>query len=588
MKNYPKVCSLQIPYFHKALFGLALVLVLAGCTEQASNIQLPPLFSESMVVQRDTIMSIWGWAEPGTSIAIETSWGENTNIKAGGGGKWFGNLPTPAAGGPFSIKVDAQDTSITVADVYSGEVWLASGQSNMEMPLKGWPPNDPIKDSEEEIASADFQQIRMFTIPRSISDEPLQQLNGRWNVTTPENAADFSATAYFFARTLHLELGVPVGIIHSSWGGTPAESWTSKETLITLPDFSGVVEKLVEERPARAAYSEWLESLPKTATSDLESAEQWKSLDFGDSAFRKEDYDDDRWRVMQLPLSWEQSDLGNFDGVVWFRKTFMLDELRQDVLLELGAIDDRDQTYVNGILVGEHMEAGQWRIERTYNIPDGILRKGENTIAVRVFDTGGGGGIYSAERGLRITSSSGNAFDLSGSWKYKPVADYRGGTLYAFTDQDLARQPELVTDLNSHTPSVLYNAMINPVVPYTIKGAIWYQGESNVGRAEQYERLFPAMITDWRSKWGYPFAFYFVQIAPFQYGNDKSMELRDAQRKTLTLEHTGMAVTLDIGNNSNIHPANKQDVGERLALWALAKDYGKSIAYSGPLVSSAS
>ena len=454
----------------------------------------------------------------------------------------------------------------------------------MEMPLKGWPPNDLIQDSDNEISTSDFPQIRMFTVQRALSDIPTNSVIGNWQVSSPITSGEFSATAYFFSRELHEKLQVPVGIVHTSWGGTPAESWTSAGTLKEMDDFSDAMKQLEKDQPRRADLDDWFSTLEQIPISVEDSDASWKALNMGDGQFSEVGFDDTRWAIMDLPQAWELSEVGSFDGAVWFRRKIYLDEMIQGAVLHLGAIDDRDQTYVNGALVGEHMSNGQWQIEREYEIPDGILKKGENVISVRVLDTGGGGGIFRTSKSLEI-KSGGTTVDLGGEWKYKLIAEYRSNSFYVYTDSKLLQRPPVTTELNSHTPSVLYNAMIHPLVPFTIKGAIWYQGESNVGRAEQYEMLFPSMIKDWRSKWGKDFSFYYVQIAPFNYGQNGilSAELRDAQRKSMSLQGTGMAVTMDIGMNDNIHPGNKQDVGKRLALWALSRDYLMDIN-AGPVV----
>jgi len=555
-----------------------------SCSQEKSWIEPFPLFSDHMVLQRDTTVAIWGWGNPGSTVSVSSSWGESNKGVADKSGKWITELKTIEAGGPHTLSLSNTDTVIVFQDVMLGEVWIASGQSNMSMPLKGWPPNDLILNSEKEILESTYPEMRMFTVQRALSDSPQTSVIGNWQVSSPETSGDFSATAYFFSRELHQTLQVPVGIIHTSWGGTPAESWTSSGTLKESDDFSGVIEQLEKDKPKRVELAEWFDSLDKIPIALGDSVDSWIALSMGDEHFFEEGFNDSRWREMNLPLAIEQSEVGNFDGAIWFRKKIVLEEMIQGAVLHLGAIDDRDQTYVNGALVGEHMDAGQWQIEREYEIPDGILKKGENIIAVRVLDTGGGGGIFLPDYNLEIRSE-GNTIDLGGAWKYKLIAEYRENNFYIYTDTKLLQRPEVSIDLNSHTPSVLYNAMIHPLVPFTIKGAIWYQGESNVGRAEQYETLFPSMIQDWRLKWGDDFSFYYVQIAPFNYGRNGilSAELRNAQRKSMSLKGTGMAVTMDIGMNKNIHPGNKQDVGKRLAFWALSKDYVQN-SNAGPVV----
>ena len=354
------------------------------------------LFSDHVVLQQQEKVDIWGTSAPGEKITVSGSWGKNTSASTDASGNWKVKLATPKAGGPYMINIKSKDSNIVVQDVLIGEVWLASGQSNMDIPLKGWPPGDTILNSKEEISKANYPNIRLFKVPFGISTTPLDSVKGNWNASSPKTAGDFSAVAYFFARKLYQELHVPIGIIQSSIGGTPAEAWTSKGYLEKIGDFNKTIEE--QEQPQNKAEK---------------------------------------------------------------------------------------------------------------------------------------------------------------------------------------------SKLNSNSPTVLFNAMINPLIPYTIIGIIWYQGESNVGRAEQYKKLFPNMIQDWRSKWHEELPFYFVQLAPYIYKDPKQTEqspkLRDAQRYGLKLPKTGMVSTLDIGYLKTAHPPNKQEVGSRLARFALANQYGRNLVVSGPL-----
>jgi len=359
---------------------------------EKQDLELSPLFSDNMVLQRNEEVAIWGKADAGQKLTINTTWGQEESTKVNGDGTWNMKIKTTSAKGPQQLTVSTIDSTVTFSNVLLGEVWLASGQSNMEMPLTGYLPDEPVDNYEQEIENAENPLLRMFTVKRKQSNIPLDTLIGTWQQSNPENARKFSATAYFFARKLIKELEVPVGIIHSSWGGSEAEAWVSKAGLKEFPEF--IVE--VEQQEGNVDY--------------------------------------------------------------------------------------------------------------------------------------------------------------------------------------------MSTESPNELSACLYNGMIHPIIPYTLKGAIWYQGESNIGRAKQYETLFPRLIEDWRSKWNANFSFYYAQIAPYGYNsNDLSADLRDAQRKSLHMEKTGMAILLDIGEQTNIHPGNKQDVGKRLAYLALAYDYGEDIVYSGPL-----
>jgi sialate O-acetylesterase len=293
---------------------------------------------------------------------------------------------------------------------------------------------------------------------------------------------------------------------------------------------------------------------------------------------------------MNLPTLWENAEIGNFDGVIWFRKKIIIPDFwkNQELVLNLGPIDDMDRTYINGKLVGVHEKDGFWQTKRVYNIPRELVQTNELTIAVRVLDNQGGGGIYGKKEQLNIHLVNTNEIiSLAGNWKYLPVAEYRGSMFYIFGSDSNTyyNRPKMRIHLSQYTPTTLYNAMINPIIPYNIKGAIWYQGEANTGKPEEYATLFPLMIKNWRDDWKLgEFPFYYVQIAPYNYGEQTHSELlRESQLKSLAAPNTGMVVTLDIGNPQNIHPGNKKDVGERLAFWALAKTYSKKLNFSGPI-----
>ncbi|MCU0454675.1 MAG: sialate O-acetylesterase [Bacteroidales bacterium] len=547
------------------------------------------LISDNMVLQQKTDVRIWGYANANHKIKITPEWGDPVTAKAGQDGKWLAIVPTPAAGGPYTIGIAGSDTTITVSNVMIGEVWFCSGQSNMEMPLKGWPPNDTIMYSAASIASASIPEIRLFNVQRKVSGVPLEDCTGSWQVCSPETAASFSATAFFFGRKLHSELGIPVGLIASSWGGTPSEAWTSAEVLKNAGEFVEEINTMAASASAVAEYQTWLSGHKRLEISSA-GDDQWKNLDFGDSGLASVDYDDSTWPSIKLPAMFE-SKLGEFDGAVWFRKTIELPgELKgKNMILFLGPIDDMDRTYFNGELVGATETGGFWQIGRKYEVPGRLIREGKNVISVRVIDTQGGGGIWGEAGSMRFVTRDSKMynFNIEGDWKFQPVAELEGNKFYVFdpSEQDFLKQAR-PKSIGPNSPSTLYNAMVNPVVNYRIKGAIWYQGESNVGRADQYAMIFPLMIQNWRTAWEISdFPFYFVQIAPYVYAgidSSNSVLLREAQAKSLSVPNTGMVVTLDIATVMNIHPPFKLEVGERLANLALANDYGKAVTAVGP------
>jgi len=576
-----------------ALF-LALFLALTSC-QTHSNIKLPSLIGDNMLLQQKTDAKIWGKAKPGRKIIVSASWNSSGRATSGEDGKWKVVLPTPPAGGPYTITISAKDTSITIHNVLIGEVWFCSGQSNMEMPLEGWPPNDTIMHSRAVITSSSNPEIRLFNVQKIIAGDPLDECTGRWEVSTPESVKQFSATAYFFGKKLNSELKIPVGLIESAWGGTPSESWTSSQALQKTGEFVSEIEAIKKSAPLQAEYQKWLNTLKKVEFNPA-GPDQWKDLSFNDENVQSTEFDDTKWPVMVLPTQFEKV-IGDFDGAVWFRKIVDIPKSMEnkDLTLSLGPIDDMDRTYFNGKLIGSTEVSGFWNIERKYDISASLVKPGANLISVRVLDTQGGGGIYGTPEKMKLSLKNDSKIfvPLKGDWKFQPVAELTGGRFYVYdiSKSDFLAQKRPL-NIGAGTPSALFNGMISPVLPYQIKGAIWYQGEANVGRAAQYAKIFPAMIQNWRESWGIKdFPFYFVQIAPYVYAGIDSTEsalLREAQESALNLPKTGMAVTLDIATVMNIHPPYKTEVGERLASLALNNDYGIKNKCNGPVYKSMS
>lgn len=570
--------------------GLLILVPFTSCKRYSAFIGLPSIFSEGMVMQQQAKVPVWGKAEPGKTINIEGSWGEIAKCKSNNQGIWQAKIKTPEYGGPYTLIVKSGSIADTIANILFGEVWLASGQSNMEMTLSGWPPKDTIANGKHEIEQATNNHIRFFTVAKSVSAMPEDDCVGQWKASSPEDAKKFSATAYFFAKELYARLKVPVGIVHSSWGGTPVESWTDKEHLATLSAFDTIMAIIDSNRQAIIDYYSWFTEREKIIVADSSSDDFWAHLDFNDLVCASPHFNDSAWYTTSLPGFFEETALGYFDGTVWYRKVVNIPEAwsGKKLMLELGPIDDMDATYFNGVKMGGHEKEGLWQVNRVYPVPANQIKPGRNLIAVRVIDNQGGGGIYGKPEKLKLypADHSAKAISLAGDWKYLPVSEYFNSAFYIFDLEagDYYKKPIMPVPIGPYTPSFLYNSMIHPIVPYAIKGAIWYQGEANVGNPKLYTRSFPLLIKSWREVWQQgAFPFYYVQIAPWEYGEGKSQELREAQFKTLKVKNTGMAVTLDIGDTLNIHPANKTDVGKRLAYWALAKDYGMDISYSGPV-----
>lgn len=549
------------------LFTATLIAVFAN-----AEVSLSPLFSDNMVLQQNGRPLLWGRAAPGTIVKISTSWnGKSYNVTADGNGDFKVRLSTSKFGGPYQIRV-TQGNTISLNNVLLGDVWLCSGQSNMEMPLARW---GKIKDYEKEIANASYPKIRLLQMRQTMSAYPSESIivnNDRWDICSPETIGDFSATAYFFAKELYEKTKTPIGLIHSSWGGTVAEAWVSYDFLAPFDDIYTVAGR-VKNNEEDVNYKKELQQL-------IDWEEGIKALDKGyanaQPVWVTANIDNDGWKDMSLSASWENEGLPGFDGIVWFRKTITIpEELKgQDLYLNFMA-DDDDIAWFNGKQIGNSYG---WIEMRKYKIPKELIKPGNNEIVIRIFDTGGGGGLYSDI--FNISNNSGNSLSLKGNWKYK----------IGYTLKEQRRRPEPPNGPNR--PTVLFNGMIYPFINYAIKGVIWYQGESNVGQSEIYQRLFPSLINCWRSyfkKEDMPF--YFVQLANFLKADTVPVNsdwalLREAQAHTLKLNNTGMAVAIDIGEADDIHPKNKQEVGRRLALNALAKDYKMPVAYSGPLYDS--
>jgi sialate O-acetylesterase len=532
-----------------------LLICFSCCLSVQAKVVLPKIFSDNMVLQRDASIPVWGWAEASEKVQVLFN-GQRNSATADSNGKWTVKLKPEKAGGPFELIVKGENT-IQISNVLVGEVWLCSGQSNME-----WTVGQSVN-AGKELALADNPLIRHIKISKTIDGLPQDDFKeGAWKVSDPTTAREFSGVAYFFAQNIYKELKVPIGLINASWGGTNIETWISREGFESSDEFRDMISRM----PKLDIDS--LTKLKVSAKTRQVEAIQGARLDTFDSAtFKELSFDDSRLPTLDEPELWEKQSLGEFDGVVWLRKTITLsaDASKKAATLELSMIDDDDITFINGVRVGS---TNGWNAKRKYVIPKGVLREGKNVIAIRVTDTGGGGGIYSDAADLRLVFDD-SVVPLSGKWKFQVESVKVGTSENAF-------------------PSLAYNAMISPLVPYALRGILWYQGESNASRAYQYRKAFPLLISDWRRKWNMGnFPFYFVQLATFgTTGNSNEgsawAELREAQTQTLSVSNTGMAVTTDIGNPKDIHPTNKQEVGKRLAAIALNRIYKRRMIDSGP------
>lgn len=526
-----------------------------------AQVKLPHAISSNMVVQRDAPVKIWGTAHKREKITVSFN-GQTIKTKANRKGNWQVVFNDMEAGGPFAMTIQGKN-KIELENILIGDVWVCSGQSNMEMSVAN------SNNADAEIATANYDNIRLFTVSRKISSSPLADTEeSTWLACSSENIAKFSAVAYYFAKKLQNEVDVPIGLVHTSWGGTGIETWTSMEGLTSMKGFAGGLESLKSFDPITYANDRKEKLLAITGP----LPEKDLGMKDKDALWANPNHDFSTWKTMKLPDHWENNGLIDLNGVLWFKTVFELDEneANNPLILNLARIDDSDDTYINGIRVGGMIE--KYDEPRVYPVKTGIAKVGKNILVVRVEDILYGGGFKSDGKDFFINTSK-QDIQLSGLWKYK----IGKGTI----ETRSGGNPNLM-------PSLLFNGMISPILPMTIKGVIWYQGEHNAGRAYQYRKLFPNMIQDWRKHFNQgDFPFLFVQLANFYKAEDKPVEsewaeLREAQSMTLgNTSNTGMAVIIDVGNADDIHPKNKQDVGKRLALAALKKVYGQGV-YTSP------
>ena len=529
-----------------------------------AEVRLPHIIGNNMVLQRNQELRIWGWADRGEKVTVHLNEAVEST-RCGKDGKWLITLPAMEAGGPYAMKIRGRNI-IELENILIGDVWVCSGQSNMEYRVEAFPW------AGEESALANYPGIRLFTVPRNTQLSPADEIpGGEWQVCNPETVLPFSAVGYFFGKHIHKEVGVPVGLLNTNWGGTNIETWTSGESIGQVPGFTERVAGLANldsEAALERKKAEMREIIDKYAADE-------PGIRDGHAVWAATELDLEGWGTMELPQLWEGAGLVGLDGIVWFRLEVDLpaEVAGRGITLTLGPIDDSDWTWVNGHKVGETMQ--KYNLDRVYEVPAEYLNEGTNVIAVRVEDTGGGGGFNGSSEQMIIVSAD-FMISLAGEWNFR------------VSPTELNLNTGAVLGPNSN-PTLLYNGMIHPLLDFRVKGAIWYQGESNASRAYQYRELFPLMIEDWRKHWEYPdMPFMFVQLANFMKpprkpGESSWAELREAQAMALSLPGTGMAVAIDIGEADDIHPINKQDVGKRLALAALNVAYGKDLVFSGPV-----
>ena len=565
------------PFLRLVVLPVAMGLCIAGAATVAAAADsaappfVSPMFGDNMVLQRDKPNVIWGWAKSGQEISVSLA-GVTARAAANEDGRWAVTIQPPAPGGPYTIAIDGPQ-HVEFHEVLVGDVWLCGGQSNMALGL------GQARNGSEEVKAAEHPEVRLFVVKDQIAYAPVAVPQGAWKICSPQVVAGaggwggFSAVAYFFARRLQEDVHVPIGLVQDCIGGTPAESWTSAEGLRPLKDFDAQIAEVSRlKSKGGPQYGNFI-------------SHWYDEFDNGqkDNAWFAPGLDDHDWKTMTLSGGFRELGVPATPAVCYFRKTVILpDPLPAGMAkIYLGVVERMDTAQINGHWVG----ASSWVDNpRVYFIGPDVLKPGPNVIAVRVFKTEPNGGFRSETGQLKLVLGDHTEFPLAGEWKGKISVD--------------ARPPHpLPAGFENWPvmPSVLYNGMIAPVAPLAITGAIWYQGEQNAGRAAQYRRLLPAMIADWRKNFGQgDFPFYIVSLPAFMQhkttpgGDDDWAEMRAAQDFVAhTVVNSGLAVAIDVGDANNIHPKDKKEVGERLALLALADHYGEKIPCSGPRFASA-
>lgn len=551
------------------------LLILAGLnTVNAQRVQLPNFFGSNMVLQRQKPIKIWGTA-PAKYVFQITFAGKNNKVITGKDGKWQVVFPSMEAGGPYDLVISA-DSSYTLHNIMVGDVWLCSGQSNMEwIMLKTF--NAPY-----ELQHANYPAIRFITVPKNVSSVPKDDIDpAGWKVSTQEAAYECSAVAFFFAKRLYDKYNVPIGIIHSSWGGTPIEAWTGFDSIASQPDFKEKA-AVISKQNAEGKTVQALQALYADSTQRYQSAlqeldrgyvEKWYSADFKPSNSGR----------ISMPALFVDT-LTSYKGSIWLRRSFYVPPvlIGKDLVLNMETLNERDVTWINGVVAGSTSWAPG---RRTYRIPKEFVHEGENNITIRLENVEKINGFQSKNAAdLRVeplvASDQSVAIPLAGEWRYS-------------TGLSLDKYPHQITAPPlSYQLAALYNAMIAPFKDLGLKGFTWYQGEANAGRAFQYRKLLPLMINNWRQQFNQgALPFLFVQLAGFGKLTENPVEsewaeLREAQEKTLSLANTGMAVTIDVGNPYDVHPTDKQTVGNRLAATAEKLVYGDTLLQTSPLYQS--
>jgi len=523
-----------------------------------------PIFGDHMVLQRGKPNAIWGWSQPGDAIRVEVG-DASATATAGSDGRWQARIQPPAAGGPYTVKVAGKQT-VELHDVLVGDVWICAGQSNMQFGLAG------ARNGAEEVKNADHPRIRFYVVGEKVSYTPQQVPRGAWKVVSPATVGGrggISAAAYFFGRRLQQSIDVPIGLVQEAVGGVPAETFTSIDALRPLKDFDARI-AFYESQKQKGGKEYGNYIMPWYDDYDIGS----KNGSWADPAL-----DDSSWKTVRIPGGFQDLGVGDVSSLCWFRKEITIPETvpQGPTRIYLGNVDKMDTVYLNGQQVG----SSSWVENPRVYFARG-LKPGRNVIAIRLLNLKPDGGFISPAETLRLVLGDGTAIPLAGEWKAKVAVDGHSSTPFPPGYESVVSMV-----------SVLHNGMLAPVAGLAITGAIWYQGESNAERAVQYQKLLPAMIADWRKLFGQgDFPFYIVSLPAYMHrkdapGDDSWAEMREAQALVAkSVPHSCLAVTIDTGDADNIHPIDKKEVGDRLALCALGEHYGSKIPYIGPTLSS--
>lgn len=552
----------------QALFTL--IILATSISTCLAEVKLPKLISDGMVLQRETEISIWGWADVNEEVSVSMN-GKKYKTKTSPKGSWSVRLPAMKAGGPYTMRISGKNT-IELKDVLIGDVWLCAGQSNMVHQLD-------IHDVTYagEITSANYPEIRHFKIPTTtgVSGPKEDLTGGAWQKAVSEEVRPFSAVAYFFAKKIYEKYRVPIGLINASVGGTPIEAWTPEEGFKEFPD----ILKIIEENKDTAFVNGQLRNRRPFNRRSRESSDKGLTGEkpWYDAAFKPKN-----WRRINIPGYWEDQGAKDLNGVVWYRREIELPEsmAAQKATVFLGRIVDADELYINGKKIGN--TTYQYP-QRRYDVPADLLKAGKNVFVVRVTNNFGKGGFVPDKPYCLFTDK--DVVDLKGYWQYKV------GEVFTPVDRSsLSENSEGQRRINpQNEPASLYNAMVAPFIQNPLKGILWYQGESNAGRPEIYEDYMHALIKGWRTVFNSPeIPFIYAQLPNFMDVSYLPSEsnwavLRESQLKALSAPNTAMTVNIDLGEWNDIHPDNKKDVGERMALAALKLAYGENLVYSGPL-----